>query len=47
MNQFVTLGFVLLLASLALVVVLDADLALRAIDRLVQSEDFTDILRAR
>jgi len=47
MNHFVTLGFVLLLASLALVVVLDADLALRAIDRLVQSEDFTDILRAR
>jgi len=47
MNQFVIFGFVFLLASLALAVVLDADLALRAIDRLVQSEDFTDILRAR
>jgi len=42
MNHFVTLGFVFLLASLALAVVLDADLALRAIDRLVQSEVYTD-----
>jgi hypothetical protein len=43
MNHFETLGFVLLLSSLALGVVLDADLALRAIDRLVQSEVYTDI----
>ena len=43
MNHFVTLGFVLLLASLALVVVLDADLALKAIDRLALSEGYIDI----
>ena len=43
MNHFVTFGFVFLLASLALAVVLDANLALRAIDRLVQSEVYTDI----
>jgi hypothetical protein len=43
MNHFVTFGFVLLLASLALAVVLDADLALRRIDRLVQSEVYSDI----
>jgi hypothetical protein len=43
MNHFVTLGFVFLLASLALAVVLDADLALRAIDRLVQSEVYNDM----
>jgi len=43
MNHFVTLGFVFLLASLALAVVLDAGLALRAIDRLVQSEVYTDM----
>jgi len=42
-NHFVTFGFVFLLASLALAVVLDANLALRAIDRLVQSEVYTDI----
>jgi hypothetical protein len=42
-NHFVTFGFVFLLASLALAVVLDADLALRAIDRLVQSEVYTDM----
>jgi hypothetical protein len=42
MNHFVTLGFALLLASLALAVALDADLALRTIDRLAQSEVYTD-----
>ena len=42
MNHFVTLGFALLLASLALAVAVDADLALRAIDRLAQSEVYTD-----
>jgi hypothetical protein len=41
MNHLVTLGFVLLLA--ALVVALDGSLALRAIDRLAQSEGYTDI----
>jgi hypothetical protein len=39
--MFVTLGYVLLLA--ALVVALDGSLALRAIDRLAQSEGYTDI----
>jgi hypothetical protein len=43
MNHFVTFGFVFLLASLALAVVLDADLALRRIDRLVQSEVYSDM----
>jgi len=42
MNHFVTLGFALLLGSLALAVALDADLALRAIDRLARSEVYTD-----
>jgi len=42
MNYFVTLGFALLLGSLALAVALDADLALRAIDRLARSEVYTD-----
>jgi len=42
MNHFVTLGFALLLASLALAVAVDADLALRAIDRLARSEVYTD-----
>ena len=42
MTHFVTLGFVLLLTSLALAVVVDAELALRAIDRLAQSEVYTD-----
>ena len=42
MNHFVALGFAFLLASLALAVALDADLALRAIDRLAQSEVYTD-----
>jgi hypothetical protein len=41
MNHLVTLGFVLLLA--AVVVALDGSLALRAIDRLAQSEGYTDI----
>jgi hypothetical protein len=41
MNHFVTLGFVVLLV--ALVVALDGALALRAIDRLAQSEGYTDI----
>jgi hypothetical protein len=41
MNYFVTLGFVVLLV--ALVVALDGDLALIAIDRLAQSEGYTDI----
>ena len=45
MNYFVTLGFVLLLASLA--VALDASLALKHVDQLAQSEAFTDIQRAR
>jgi len=40
MNHLVTLGFVLLLV--ALVIALDASLALRAIDRLAQSEGYTD-----
>ena len=42
MNHFVALGFAFLLASLALAVALDADLALRAIDRLARSEVYTD-----
>ena len=42
MNHFVIFGFVFLLASLALAVVLDADLALKAIDRLAQTEGHTD-----
>jgi len=41
MNHLVTLGFVLLLV--ALVTALDASLALRAIDRLAQSEGYTEI----
>jgi hypothetical protein len=41
MNHLVTLCFVLLLA--ALVVALDGSLALRVIDRLAQSEGYTDI----
>ena len=41
MNHFVTLGFVLLLV--ALVLALDGSLALRAIDRLAESEGYTDI----
>ena len=41
MNHFVTLGFVVLLV--ALVVALDASLALKAIDRLVQSEVYSDM----
>ena len=41
MNRLVTLGFVFLLA--ALVVALDGSLALRAIDRLAESEGYTDI----
>jgi hypothetical protein len=41
MNQFVTLGFVLLLVALA--VALDGALTLRVIERLAQSEGFTDI----
>jgi hypothetical protein len=41
MNHLVTVGFVLLLA--ALLVALDGSLALRAIDRLAQSEGYTDI----
>jgi hypothetical protein len=40
-NGVATVGFVLLLA--ALVVALDGNLALRAIDRLAQSEGYTDI----
>jgi hypothetical protein len=40
-NGFVPLGFVVLLV--ALLVALDGDLALVAIDRLAQSEGFTDI----
>ena len=41
MNHLVTLSFALLLV--ALVVALDGSLALRAIDRLAQSEGYTDI----
>ena len=41
MNHFVTLSFVVLLV--ALMVALDASLALKAIDRLVQIEGHTDI----
>ena len=41
MNHLVTVGFVLLVA--ALLVALDGSLALRAIDRLAQSEGYTDI----
>jgi hypothetical protein len=41
MNYLVTLGFALLLA--ALVVALDGSLALRAIDRLAQSEGYIEI----
>jgi hypothetical protein len=43
MIHFDTLGFAILLTSFALAAVVDADLALRAIDRLVQSEVYTDI----
>ena len=41
MNHLFTLGFVLMLVALA--VALDASLALRAIDRLAQSEGYTGI----
>ena len=41
MNHFVTFGFVVLLV--ALVVALDASLTLKAIDRLVQSEVYSDM----
>jgi hypothetical protein len=41
MNDFVPLGFLVLLV--ALLVALDGGLALIAIDRLAQSEGFTDI----
>jgi hypothetical protein len=41
MNHFVTLSFVVLLV--ALVVALDSSLALKAIDRLAQSESYIDI----
>jgi len=41
MNHLITLGFVLLLVALA--VALDGSLALRAIDRLAQSEGYTGI----
>jgi hypothetical protein len=41
MNRFVILGFVILLVGL--VVALDGDLALITIDRLAQSEAYTDI----
>ena len=41
MSYFVTVGFVILLV--ALVVALDGTLALMAIDRLAQSEAYTDI----
>jgi hypothetical protein len=41
MNHLFTVGFVLLLAALA--VALDGSLALRAIDRLAQSEGHTGI----
>jgi hypothetical protein len=43
MKHSLTLGFMFLLASLALAVVLDADLGLKAIDRLVQSEVYSDM----
>jgi hypothetical protein len=41
MNHFVTLGFVILLV--ALIVALDASLALKAIDRLAQSKGYIEI----
>jgi len=41
MNHFVALSFVVLLV--ALMVALDASLALKAIDRLAQSEGYTDV----
>jgi hypothetical protein len=41
MNRFVILGFVILLV--ALMVALDGNLALITIDRLAQSEAYTDI----
>jgi hypothetical protein len=41
MNRLAILGFLLLLA--AILVALDFSLALRAIDRLAQSEGYTDI----
>ena len=41
MNYSVTLGFVVLLVALA--VALDVSLALKAIDRLAQTEGHTDI----
>ena len=41
MNHLVTLSFALLLV--VLVVALDGSLALRAIDRLAESEGYTDI----
>ena len=41
MNHFVALGFVVLLVALA--VALDVSLALKAIDRLAQSESYIDI----
>ena len=41
MNRFVILGFVILLV--ALVVALDGTLALMAIDRLAQSEGYTEV----
>ena len=41
MNHFVTFGFVVLLV--ALMVAVDASLALKAIDRLAQSEGYIDI----
>jgi hypothetical protein len=44
MNHLVTLGFVLLLAAL---VIADGSLALRAIDRLAQSEAYIDIQNVR
>jgi len=43
MNYSVTLGFVVLLVALA--VALDVSLALKAIDRLAQTEGHTDIQR--
>jgi hypothetical protein len=44
MNHLAVLGFLLLLA--AILVALDGSLALRAIDRLAQSEGYTDIQNA-
>jgi hypothetical protein len=41
MNRFVILGFVILLVGL--VVALDGDLALITIDRLAQSEAYTEV----